>query len=141
MRGSSGWRSVGAVSARIATGLATHDDGVDAFAEAAARAELGLGGLRPDLVMVFAGAPNLGFVDDGVDAVRDRLGEDATLLGCGAQGVVGAGRELEEGGVAVWSASLPYADVEGFRVDVTPTADGHVAISGVPDMHGAVVTV
>jgi small ligand-binding sensory domain FIST len=126
---------------RIATGLAADDGGVDAFAEAASRAQLGLGGARPDLVMVFAGTPNLDHVDDGVEAVRDRLGEDCALLGCGAQGVVGAGRELEEGGVVVWAASLPAGQVESFQLDAVPTDEGQVAISGVPEMAAADATI
>jgi small ligand-binding sensory domain FIST len=124
------------MAARIATGLAPYDGGVDAFAEAAARAELGLGGAQADLVMVFAGSPNLDHVEDGIDVVRDRLG-DGPLLGCGAQGVVGAGRELEEGGVVVWAASLPQGAVETFHLEATPTAEGQVAISGVPELHSA----
>src|SRR5690349_7478228 len=129
------------MSARIATGLAANDDGVDAFAEAASRAQLGLGGAPADLVLVFAGAPNLDHVDDGVEAVRDRLGTDGALLGCGAQGVVGSGRELERGGVVVWAASLPDGDVEIFHLEAMPTGDGHVAISGVPDMRDAAATI
>src|SRR4051812_47953476 len=125
------------MSARIATGLATRDGGVDAFAEAASRAQLGLGGARPDLVMVFAATANLDHVEDSVEAVRDRLGEDATLLGCGAQGVVGAGRELEEGGVVVWAASLPHGEVHSFQLDAVPAGEGQVAISGVPEMAAA----
>lgn len=141
MRGSCEWRSVGQVSARIATGLAADDGGVDAFAEAASRAQLGLGGAHADLIVVFAGAPNLDFVDDGVQAVRDRLGTDGALLGCGAQGVVGAGRELEEGGVVVWAASLPQGDVRSFHLEALPTGEGQVAISGVPEMRTADATI
>ena len=124
------------MAARIATGLAPYDGGVDAFAEAAARAELGLGGAPADLVMVFAGTPNLDHVDDGIDVVRERLGA-GPLLGCGAQGVVGAGRELEEGGVVVWAASLPRGAVETFHLEAMPTAEGQVAISGVPELQSA----
>src|SRR3954467_12573197 len=40
---------------RMATGLVATDGGVDAFAEAASRAQLGLGGAPADLVAVFAG--------------------------------------------------------------------------------------
>src|SRR3954454_3642773 len=100
---------------RIAAGLVDEDAGVDAFAEAASRAQLGLGGAPADLVMVFAGPSHLDHVEDGIEAVRDRLGGDAELLGCGAQGVVGAGREMEDGGVVVWAASLPRGDVESFH--------------------------
>jgi small ligand-binding sensory domain FIST len=124
------------MAARIATGLAPYDGGVDAFAEAAARAELGLGGAPADLVMVFAGSPNLDHAEDGLDVVRDRLG-DGPLLGCGAQGVVGGGRELEEGGVVVWAASLPHGAVETFHLEAVPTAEGQVAISGVPELRAA----
>src|SRR3954452_8931157 len=101
------------MTARIATGLAPHDGGVDAFAEAAGRAQLGLGGAPADLVLVFAGEPNLEHADEGVAAVSERLGGRG-IVGCGARGVVGAGRELEEGGVVVWAASLPEGEVETF---------------------------
>ena len=121
------------VTTRIATGLAPYDGGVDAFAEAAGRAQMGLGGARADLVVVFAGASNLEHVEEGVDAVAQRLGAGA-LVGCGAQGVVGSGRELEDGGVVVWAASLPHGEVETFHLDATPTGEGKLAISGVPDL-------
>jgi small ligand-binding sensory domain FIST len=90
---------------RIATGLVERDDGVDAFAEAASRAQLGLGGARADLVAVFPASANLASIEDGLAAVEARLGSRA-LMGCGAQGVLGDGREVEEGGVVVWAASL-----------------------------------
>src|SRR4051812_16850930 len=127
---------MGPVSARIATGLAPYDGGVDAFAEAAGRAQLGLGGAPADLVVVFAGASNLEYVEDGVAAVEERLGARG-LVGCGAQGVVGSGRELEEGGVVVWAASLPDGDVETFHLEALPTDEGQVAISGVPELDQA----
>ena len=123
------------VSTRIATGLATDDSGVDAFAEAAARAALGMGGAPVDLAVVFAGAPNLTHAEEGLVAVRERLG-DTALVGCGAQGVVGAGRELEEGGVVVWAASLPGAEVETFSMEAMSAA-GSIAVSGMPDLDDA----
>ena len=100
---------------RIATGLAADDGGPDAFAEAAARAQLGLGGAAADLVVVFAGAPNLEHAEDGLAAVEERLHPGA-LIGCGAQGVIGAGRELELGGVAVWAGSLPGGSIRPFHL-------------------------
>ena len=120
------------MSARIATGLAVDDAGVDAFAEAAGRAALGLGGTRPDLTVVFAGAPNLTHVEEGLEIVSERTGA-TSLIGCGAQGVLGAGRELESGGVAVWSASLPGARVETFHADAVSVDESQLAMAGLPD--------
>jgi small ligand-binding sensory domain FIST len=115
-------------------GLASDDAGVDAFAEAAGRAAMALGGAPADLVFVFAGAPNLDWAAEGLAHVHDRLGPRA-LVGCGAQGVVGAGRELEQGGVAIWAASMPEAELETFHLE-TLTAGDSVAVAGMPDLDG-----
>ena len=58
---------------RIGTGLVDGDSGVDAFAEAAARAAMGLGGAPCDVALVFAGQDNLTHAGMGLDAVHDRL--------------------------------------------------------------------
>ena len=121
---------------RIATGLATDDAGPDAFAEAAARAALGLGGAPADLVVVFAAAPNLDFAEQGLTAVEERLGP-AAVIGCGAQGVIAGGRELETGGVAVWAGSLPGAGVRPFHLEAFDAGDDGVAIAGLPGLSGA----
>jgi small ligand-binding sensory domain FIST len=120
---------------RAAAGLATDDAGVDSFAEAAARAALGLGGARADVALVFAGGANLVHVEDGLAAVRDRLRPRA-LAGCGAQGVVASGRELEAGGVAVWAASLPDAAVESFHLEAF-AGEGSLAVAGMPELDDA----
>src|SRR5437016_1054831 len=84
---------MGAMSgARIATGLAVDDAGVDAFAEAAGRAALGLGGAPSDLAVVFGGAPNLDHLEDGLRVVRDRIGAGAVVRG---------GEVVTEGAVGV----------------------------------------
>lgn len=124
------------VSARIASGIAVDDAGVDAFAEAAGRAALGLGGAPADLAVVFGGGPNVAHVEEGLAIVRERIGADA-VVGCGAQGVVGGGRELEQGGVAVWAASLPGARVEPFHLEAVPTGEASVAIGGLPAVDDA----
>jgi small ligand-binding sensory domain FIST len=112
------------------------DDGVDAFAEAAARATLRLGGMPADLVVVFAGQDNLQHADEGLAAVAERLGGGA-LIGCGAQGVVADGREIEAGGVAVWAASFgDGGTAETFHVEVVQVGD-NVAVAGMPDVDGA----
>src|SRR3954451_11724514 len=121
---------------RIATGLATSDAGADSFAEAASRAQLGLGGATADLVAVFAGAPNLGSIEDGLAAVEARLSPRA-ITGCGAQGVLGAGRELEQGGVVVWAASLGGGAAESFHLEPLANGDDGFVIAGMPDLDGA----
>jgi len=120
------------MNARAGAGIAVGDQGVDGFAEAAARAALGLGGGPCQLALVFAGEENLDYAAEGIAAVRERLYPDA-LVGCGAQGVLGSGRELEDGGVAVWAASLPEAEVEPFHVQVGRAGDA-VVVTGIPEL-------
>jgi small ligand-binding sensory domain FIST len=121
---------------RIATGLARDDSGPDAFAEAAARAQLGLGGAPADLVVAFAAAPNLEHAEEGLAALEERLSPGA-LIGCGAQGVIAGGEELEHGGVAIWAASLPGATVRPFHLEAFDAGDDGVAIAGLPGLTGA----
>src|SRR3954468_10577457 len=101
---------------RFATGLVERDTGVDAFAEAAARAALGLGGAPCDVALVFAGHDNLDHGEVGLEAIHDRLRPSA-LAGCGAQGVVGTATELETGGVVVWAASLGEGTAAAFHLE------------------------
>ena len=115
----------------FATGLIERDTGVDAFAEAAARAALGLGGAPCDVALVFAGQDNLGHAAAGLEAVHERL-HPAALAGCGAQGVVGTGREVESGGVVVWAASLGAGTAESFHLEAAPAGEGRLAIRGMP---------
>src|SRR4051794_12398335 len=121
---------------RMATGLVAHDGGVDAFAEAASRAQLGLGGASADLVAVFAASDNLHHVEQGLAAVEAGLGAGA-LCGGGAVGVLGAGRELERGGVVVWAASLGGGEAQSFHLEPLPTGDDGLVIAGLPDLDDA----
>ena len=121
---------------RIATGLVSRDEGVDAFAEAAARTQLGLGGAPADLVAVFAASDNLPSAEDGLAAVEARLGSHA-LMGCGAGGVLGAGREFERSGVVVWAASLGDGVAESFHLEPMAVGDDGLVITGLPDLDGA----
>jgi len=120
---------------KCAAGVSTTDAGADSFAEAAARAELGLGGAPADVVVVFAGAPNLAHAEEGMAAVAERL-HPAAAIGCGAQGVVGEAREVELGGVAVWAASLGAGSAEAFALEASEEA-GSLAIRGMPDLDRA----
>jgi small ligand-binding sensory domain FIST len=117
----------------FATGLVENDTGVDAFAEAAARAALGLGGAPCDVALVFAGQDNLEHAIVGLDAVHDRL-NPAALAGCGARGVVSTRREVEAGGVVVWAASLGRGQADAFHLEAFPAGEGRLAITGMPDV-------
>lgn len=117
----------------FSTGLVDGDTGPDAFAEAASRAALGLGGAPCDVALVFAGQDNLQYAELGLDAVHDRLRPTA-LAGCGAQGVVGTGREVEAGGVVVWAASLGDGAASAFHLKATPAGERQLAITGMPDL-------
>jgi small ligand-binding sensory domain FIST len=121
---------------KCAAGVSATDAGADSFAEAAARAALGLGGAPADVAVVFAGAPNLAHAEEGMAAVAERL-HPAAAIGCGAQGVVGEAREVELGGVAVWAASLGEGVAEAFALEAREGQAGSLEIHGVPDLDRA----
>jgi small ligand-binding sensory domain FIST len=133
-----------AVGTHVGVGISAENGGVDSFAEAAGQAASALGA-RPDLVCSFASPANLDRAAEGMAAIHERLQPNA-LVGCGAQGVVGERREVETGGVTVWAASLPGAEVVPFRLaarrhelgtgEESGPRDGLVIV-GMPDLEGA----
>jgi small ligand-binding sensory domain FIST len=58
-------------------------------------------------------------------------------MGCGAQGVLGSGRELEQGGVVVWAASLGGGEAQSFHLEPLATGDDGLVIAGLPELAGA----
>jgi small ligand-binding sensory domain FIST len=122
---------------KVAVGISDSFDAVEAFSEAAAAAQRGLDGVC-DLCLVFAGAPHLGHAKWILSAVHDEL-EPANLIGCGAGGVVGGGREIEEGaGAVVWAASLPGAAIATHHLGAERHAAGEVELLGLPEERAAV---
>jgi small ligand-binding sensory domain FIST len=114
----------------IAVGISDDQDPVAAFSEAAADAARGLDG-SCDLALVFAGAPHLGHGKWILSTVHERL-EPAHLIGCGAGGVVGAGRELEEGpGAVVWALAAPGATISTHHLEAEPGVDA-IELHGLP---------
>ena len=114
----------------VSVGISESFDAVEAFSEAAAEAAAGLDG-RCDLALAFAGAPHLGRGKWILSAIHERL-EPQNLIGCGAGGVLGAGREIEEGpGAVVWALSAPEATIATHHLDARPGEDG-VELSGLP---------
>jgi small ligand-binding sensory domain FIST len=115
----------------FAAGLSEHPRAVEATAEVAGQVLDGLGGQPAHLVVVFASTPHLDAFPDIVETLRAAFPE-AVVVGCTAGGVVGPGREIEDGpGLAVWAASLPDARLTPVFLEVVPTEDG-AAISGWP---------
>jgi small ligand-binding sensory domain FIST len=120
---------------RISVGVSESFDAVEAFTDAARDAADGLAGEQCDLCLVFAGAPHLGRGKWILSAVHDEL-EPTHLIGCGAGGVVGGGREIEEGPAAVvWAAAMPDAEIATHHFETEQTEDGFEAV-GVPEADG-----
>ena len=107
---------------QIAVGISDSFDAVEAFSDAALDAARGLDA-PCDLCLVFAGTPHLGHAKWVLSAVHERL-EPRNLIGCGAGGVVGPGREIEGGaGAVVWAASLPGAEITTHHLTAEPGAE------------------
>ena len=91
---------------RIGCGLSTGPDPRVAAIEAGQQAHAGLEGARADIACVFATGTHLAAPEATLEGVQEALAPPV-LVGCGAGGVVGDGREIERGtAVAVWAASL-----------------------------------
>jgi small ligand-binding sensory domain FIST len=125
------------VSIRIGTGLSTEHDPLQAGAAAALAAEAGLGGAPADLALVFASGSHLVAPEATLEGVHGVLAPTA-LIGCGAGGVLGRGRELESGtGLAVWAAAFDGAgEATPFHATLAgEEPDQHV--TGLPELAGA----
>ena len=117
----------------VGAGLSTHGDARLGAAEAATQALAGLSG-PPDLAAVFASGTHVATPEVTLEAVQEVLGARA-LIGCGAGGVLGRGRELEAGtAVAVWAASFGQtATVVPFHATVDSNVD-ELEVEGLPDL-------
>ena len=124
------------MTVRIACGLSTAQDPHAGAVEAAATVAAELRGATIDLAVVFASGAHLATPAATLEGVHDVLAPDV-LIGCGAGGIVGGGREIEGGtAVTVWGASFDDGVVSTFHAEVQEVQDG-VAITGMPDLAGA----
>ena len=99
------------MAVRVAVGVSDELDPVEAFTSAARSAANRLD-TTCDLALVFASAQHLADSDAILGPVHGELAPRA-LIGCGAGGVLGGGRELEGGpGAAVWALAAPDAVIE-----------------------------
>jgi small ligand-binding sensory domain FIST len=108
----------------------------EAAGEAAREALGGLDGVEPDLAIVFASGAHLVAPEVTLETVHESL-RPAELIGCGASGIVGEGREIEEGtAISVWAADLGDGVAGAFHAE-TQELEGAIAVLGMPELEGA----
>jgi small ligand-binding sensory domain FIST len=122
---------------RIGTGLSMVPDPREAAIEAAGLAAAALDGERCDLAVVFASGAYLAAPETTLEAVHEALAPEG-LIGCGAGGVIGHGREIEDGtAVSVWAADLGQGTATAFHAAVQELEAGAGALTGMPELAGA----
>ena len=125
------------MSVSIGTGLSLVPDARTGALEAATAAATGLRGASCDLAIVFASGAHLAAPDAALEAIHEILAPEG-LIGCGAGGVIGRGREIEAGtGISVWAASLGEGAASTFHAQVEELEEGTGALTGMPDLSGA----
>jgi small ligand-binding sensory domain FIST len=117
----------------VGAGLSTHEDGREAARAALDTALAALDGRPADLVFLFVSPQHEDVQRSIIDVATERV-EGATVLGCSAGGVIGAGREIEDApAVAAWAASLPGIGVQPFRLTFQ-REDDHAIIEGLEEL-------
>jgi len=84
-----------------------------------------MGGQSPDLVIAFVSDQHAPAYESVPELIGRELG-DSLLIGCSANGIIGAGREVEHRpGFALCAARLPEVQIEPFHIeiDAMPDAD------------------
>src|ERR1700761_5932044 len=118
---------------KVGAGVSAAEDPVQGAVMAAREAADALRGAEPDLALVFASGAHLAVPETTLAAVQAELAPEA-LVGCGAGGVLGGGRELESGtAVAVWAAVLDAGSATPFHATVTGDGDTGV-LEGLPEL-------
>jgi small ligand-binding sensory domain FIST len=124
------------VSVRIGTGVSTDPDPMHAGTAAGQAAAEALGGAPADLAMVFASGTNLIAPEAMIEGVQAALAPSA-LVGCGAGGVLGEERELEQGtAVAVWAAALDGGHATPFHATLLGEEPVY-EVAGLPSLDGS----
>jgi small ligand-binding sensory domain FIST len=126
------------MSVRIGTGLSTTPDPRAAALEAATTARAELGPRTCDLVVLFVSGALLDAADTVLATIHEVLAPDS-LIGCGAGGVIGHGREIEGGSaVSVWAASLgAEGSATTFHAAVEELELGTGALTGMAELAGS----
>jgi small ligand-binding sensory domain FIST len=122
------------VSVRIGAAVSTELDPLAGATEAAQAAAIGLGGAEADLAVVFASGAHLAAHEATLQGVYAEIAP-AALIGCGAGGVLGSGREFESGtAVAVWAAALDGGSARTFHATVSEDEETGV-LEGMPELN------
>jgi small ligand-binding sensory domain FIST len=124
------------MSVRIGCGISTSADARSGAIEAARTAAAALGGARPELAILFACGAHLAAPEAVLESVHEAV-DPEQLIGCGAAGVLGEGREIESAtAIAVWAATLGGGRVEAFSATSYEGEDS-VEFAGFPDLSDA----
>lgn len=123
------------LTSRFGDGLAVGPDLPAAAESAVAQALAPLRGQRPDLLCLFVCGDDPAMVESaGIHAME--VAGARTTLGCGAGGVIGAGRGVEhEPAVSVFAACLPGVRCTPLHLELVRTPDG-AAVTGMPGRRG-----
>ena len=125
---------------RAWSGAASHSAAIHAQAAASrrpSRRAAALDGAHADLVVVFASGAHLAEPEATLEGVHEALAPTA-LIGCGAGGVLGGGREVEGGtAVACGPRRSDGGEAEPFHADRSRSSTARSRSSGFPDLDGA----
>jgi small ligand-binding sensory domain FIST len=125
------------MSVVVGTALSTAPDPRDGARQAAAEAAAALAGRPCDVAVVFASGDHLAAPEATLAGIHDELAP-AELVGCGAGGVIGGVREIEQGtAVSVWAAALDGGEAMAFHAVIEELEAGVGTLSGMPDLEGA----
>jgi small ligand-binding sensory domain FIST len=125
------------LTVQAGAGISANHDPLMAGIEATRAAADGLDGAQADLALVFASGTHLAAPEATLEGVHGVLAP-RTLIGCGAGGVLGAGRELEsETAVAVWAATFGGpGEARAFHATLSgDVVDGQ--LEGIPELGSA----
>lgn len=119
---------------RFAAALSIDGEAERAEAQVVEQVLAGLAGARPDLACVFVSHHYGPALEDLGPRLARALGAGA-LLGTSGGGVIGGGREIEEGpALALWAGRMPGTDVRPFESRLEVHGDGRGEFHGLPDV-------
>jgi small ligand-binding sensory domain FIST len=124
------------MAVRVGAGLSTELDPREGAIAAARDAAGGLHDEPCDLAIVFASGSHLAAPEATLEGVHEALAPGG-LVGCGAGGVLGRGREVEDGtAVSVLALAVDGGSAEPFH-SVARAVDDGLVIDGLPSLAGA----